>query len=258
MVCGFMCFRLVMQDCVCIVHVHMCEEGGGWEQYAKAVVKINWLDGYIGIRKTRHRFHPVSSVPNPRLFFFPSKSPSPLPLPFSLSGSKWSSCWASSGFREVRWPFPSSYSLPLPAPKVDTMDPLMALLCLLSLYSGRSMGERMWGSCGWGWCYPGWVSMGKTNSLLCFPLLVCAFLLFSISALCLHAHRLGCSCSLLPSERENLRRQFHPQPWLGSWECPHLLLSPGLLSITSVSAVLEQRTVADPKSHPVHKGSLQT
>lgn len=191
-------------------------------------------------------------------FFFPSKSPSPLPLPFSLSGSKWSSCWASSGFREVRWPFPSSYSLPLPAPKVDTMDPLMALLCLLSLYSGRSMGERMWGSCGWGWCYPGWVSMGKTNSLLCFPLLVCAFLLFSISALCLHAHRLGCSCSLLPSERENLRRQFHPQPWLGSWECPHLLLSPGLLSITSVSAVLEQRTVADPKSHPVHKGSLQT
>lgn len=29
-------------------------------------------------------------------------------------------------------------------PKVDTMDPLMALLCLLPLYPGRSRGEGCW------------------------------------------------------------------------------------------------------------------
>lgn len=70
--------------------------------------------------------------------------------------------------------------------------------------------------------------------------------------------RLGCSRSLLPSEREYLRWHFYPQPWLGPWECPHLLLSPGPLPIPSITAVQEQWTVADPEIHPAHKGGLQT
>ena len=88
-----------------------------------------------------------------------------------------------------------------------------------------------------------------------FRVVLSFFLLFCVRP---HAHRLGCSRALLPSERENLRRQFHPQPRLGPWECPHLLLPPWPLPIPGVQTVLEQRTVADPESRPGDKGSLQT
>lgn len=152
---------------------------------------------------------------------------------------------------------PCPNSLPLSAPAVDTMDLLMALLCLLPLCPGRSRG---------GGCQDSVGQAGTTQvefprvkgTVFCFPFLIRAFLLFSISVFCPHAHRLGCSHSLMPSEREYFRRwHFHAQPWLGPWEYPHLLLPPGLLPFPGITAVQEQWAVADPEVHPADKGGLQ-
>lgn len=139
------------------------------------------------------------------------------------------------------------------------MDPLMAVLCLLPLYPGRSREEGMLGSCGAGLVPPDRVSTCETDSLFCFPFLIRAFLLCCISESRPHVRRFGYSRAFLPQEREYLWWQFHPQQRLEPWEYPHLLLPPGPLPVPGGDkAVQEQRTVANPEIHSVDKGNLQT
>ncbi|XP_047651568.1 complement C2 isoform X2 [Phacochoerus africanus] len=83
----------------------------------------------------RAKFHPLSSVPDP-IIFSPNQRTFPLATPsFSFSGSREaavSQLWVSGS----QMTFPPRSSRPLPVPKVDTMDPLMVVLCLLPLYPG--------------------------------------------------------------------------------------------------------------------------
>lgn len=184
----------------------------------------------------------------------------PLPLPSVLLWQQTKQLLSQLRFSGSQVTFPLSRSLPL-RPKVDTMGSLRALLCLLSLCPGRSRERGGVGREGPWVRPPPPPGCPRWKQPLCFPFLpplwARAFLLPHVCVLS-PSHRLGCSSPLLPAEREHLGGQLHPQPWLGPWECPRLLLPPGPVPRAHVQAVPEQRPLADPAIHPADKGGLQT
>lgn len=119
------------------VHVCLCGGGvGAVHSVCDADQLTPWMCWDYG---DRAKFHPLSSVPDP-IIFSRTRERSLLPLPRFLSlaadEAAVSQLWVSGS----QMTFPPRGSLPLPVPKVDTMDPLMVVLCLLPLYPGRNRG----------------------------------------------------------------------------------------------------------------------
>lgn len=88
-----------------------------------------------------------------RLTVFSRQEAIPLPLPSFLLWQQVKQLLSQLWFSGSQMTFSPS-SLPVTAPKVDTMGSFMALLCLLPLLPGRSQGGGG-GVLGQGCCHPG-------------------------------------------------------------------------------------------------------